>query len=162
MFRYRTGDYIDGGLSYEECPHCHRRLPRLAGNISRSSEIKNLQLQKVKGTLVDFNSLERMLDDIEGIGTWQLELRKANDDPLDLDELILHITQNKSVNEKTLIEKVEEQFRQSCEISPNRIAVHDAATLRRKQKVGEVMKEEKIVDNRPSVSTTNQPLETVK
>src|SRR5256714_8248077 len=75
VLRYRTGDYIDGGLVYEPCPHCGRRMPRLVGKISRSSEIKSMNLDKLKGTLVDFNQLEHVLDDAPNIGTWQLEIR---------------------------------------------------------------------------------------
>src|SRR5579859_145108 len=53
VLRYRTGDFIDGGLTWEPCPYCHRTVPRLAGNISRSSEIREMNLDKIKGTLVD-------------------------------------------------------------------------------------------------------------
>jgi len=35
--------------------------PALVGKISRSSEIKSMQIDKLKGTLVDFNELERVL-----------------------------------------------------------------------------------------------------
>ena len=72
VLRYRTGDYIDGGLIYEPCPHCHRTVPRLVGRISRSSEVKSMQLDKIKGTLVDFNQLEHVLDDAPvAIAVWQ-------------------------------------------------------------------------------------------
>jgi len=164
VFRYRTGDFIDGGLTYATCPHCGRRMPRLVGNISRSSEIKNLQLQKVKGTIVDFNSIERMLDDIHMLGTWQLEMRKANNDPLDLDELVLHVTLAADVSTEDLTREVYTHFERSSEIRPNRIEVHDEASMRRRQKVGEVMKEEKIVDNRTHSQAApipnNQTIET--
>src|SRR2546427_8115163 len=46
VLRYRTGDFIDGGLTYQPCPHCGRTLPRLVGNISRRSEIKEMSLDK--------------------------------------------------------------------------------------------------------------------
>ncbi len=36
VLRYRTGDIIDGGLTYGPCPNCGRQLPRLVGNISRA------------------------------------------------------------------------------------------------------------------------------
>ena len=84
VLRYRTGDLIDGGLVYEPCPHCGRELPRLVGRISRTSEVKEMHLDKLKGTLIDFNELEHVLDNFDSIGAWQLELRKANDDPLEL------------------------------------------------------------------------------
>ena len=35
VLRYRTGDYIEGGMVYDPCPHCGRTLPRLVGSISR-------------------------------------------------------------------------------------------------------------------------------
>src|SRR5207247_7837211 len=63
VLRYRTGDFIDGGLAFEPCPRCGRTAPRLVGNISRSSEFKELRLEKLKSTLVDFNCLEHVLDD---------------------------------------------------------------------------------------------------
>ena len=58
--RYRTGDFTDGGITMEPCPYCHRMVPRLTGNISRSSEIREMNLDKIKGTLVDFNELEQL------------------------------------------------------------------------------------------------------
>jgi phenylacetate-CoA ligase len=47
VLRYRTGDYIDGGLTYQPCPHCGRTMPRLVGNISRRSEVKEMNLDKI-------------------------------------------------------------------------------------------------------------------
>ncbi len=91
VLRYRTGDIAEGGLTWEACPHCGRRCPRLVGPISRVSERRMLNLDKLKGTLVDFNVLEHLLDDQRGIAAWQIELRKRNDDPLECDEVILHV-----------------------------------------------------------------------
>ncbi|HXS67271.1 MAG TPA: AMP-binding protein, partial [Candidatus Polarisedimenticolia bacterium] len=99
VLRYRTGDLIDGGLVHEPCPHCHRIVPRLVGNISRTSEIKTMRFDKIKGTLVDFNILEHVLDDSQHLDSWQLELRKHNDDPMELDELILHVHKTDSLDE---------------------------------------------------------------
>ena len=92
VLRYRTGDIVEGGVTYEPCPHCGRVMPRLVGRISRRSDVREMQLDKIKGTLVDFNELEHVLDDMPRVGSWQIELRKANDDPLEVDELVLHIS----------------------------------------------------------------------
>ncbi|RYD70198.1 MAG: phenylacetate--CoA ligase family protein, partial [Verrucomicrobiaceae bacterium] len=70
VLRYRTGDCIDGGLVYEPCPCCGRVVPRLVGDISRNSEIKELRIEKLKGTLIDFNHLEHVLDNVAHVGTW--------------------------------------------------------------------------------------------
>jgi len=151
VLRYRTGDYIDGGLVYQPCPHCGRRMPRLVGKISRSSEVKSMQLDKIKGTLVDFNQLEHVLDDAPNIGTWQLEIRKRNDDPLDLDELILHVEKTSNVDETRITRELNNRFVERTEIRPNRIVFHNAEQLRDLQGVGKQLKEQKIIDNRPKI-----------
>ncbi len=149
VLRYRTGDCIDGGLVYEPCPYCKRTMPRLVGRISRSSEVKSMQLDKIKGTLVDFNQLEHVLDDAPNVGAWQLELRKLNDDPMELDEIILHVHKENDVNEEKLRRELNNRFVERTEIHPNRIVFHDADELRRMQGVGRELKEQKIVDRRP-------------
>jgi phenylacetate-CoA ligase len=149
VLRYRTGDYIDGGLVYEPCPHCGRTLPRLVGKISRASEIREMRLDKLKGTLVDFNQLEHVLDDAPHIGAWQLELRKAGNDPFDLDELVLHVSKTDSTANQQLDHELRERFYNEIEVHPNQIVFHDAAEMRRLQGVGVVIKEQKVVDHRP-------------
>ena len=149
VLRYRTGDFIDGGLVYEPCPHCGRTMPRLVGKISRASEIKEMHLDKLKGTLVDFNQLEHVLDDAPHVGAWQLELRKAGDDPFDLDELVLHVSKTDSTADHQLDHELRDRFYNEVELHPNRIIFHDAAEMRRLQGVGVVIKEQKVVDHRP-------------
>jgi phenylacetate-CoA ligase len=149
VLRYRTGDYTDGGLTYEPCPYCRRSLPRLLGNISRRSEIKEMNFDKIKGTLVDFNELEHVLDDVPHIGAWQVELRKANNDPLELDELILHVQRLNGVDEEQLRRELNERCATHLEIHPDQILFHDAEKIRLLQGVGMLIKEQKLVDHRP-------------
>ena len=151
VLRYRTGDVIDGGLTYEPCPLCRRSLPRLVGNISRHSEVKEMSFDKIKGTLVDFNELEHVLDDAPQIGAWQIELRKVNDDPLELDEIVLHVQKINGADEGQLARELSSRCFSRLEIRPNRIQFHDAETLRSLQGVGVVLKEQKLVDHRPSI-----------
>ena len=149
VLRYRTGDYIDGGLTYQPCPYCGRSLPRLLGNIARRSEVKHMDFDKIKGTLVDFNELGHVLDDAPHIGAWQVELRKINDDPLELDELILHVQKLNGTDEAQLTRELSERCVAHLEIHPNRILFHNAEEIRRLQGVGTLLKEEKLVDHRP-------------
>jgi hypothetical protein len=149
ILRYRTGDCIDGGLTYEPCPHCGRALPRLLGNISRRSEIKQMNFDKIKGTLVDFNELEHVLDDFPQIGAWQVELRKINNDPLDLDELILHVQKINGADETALSRELNDRCFTHLEIHPNRIVFHDTDEIRLLQGVGTQLKEQRLVDHRP-------------
>jgi len=156
VLRYRTGDFIDGGLTYETCPYCGRCAPRLVGNISRRSEIKEMNLDKIKGTLVDFNELEHVLDDSKTIGSWQIELRKVKDDPLELDELILHVQKVNNTDEKLVSRELNQRCVSRLEIQPNRILFHSADEMRQLQGVGTLLKEQKLVDNRPSAKPIPQ------
>lgn len=148
VLRYRTGDRCEHGLSWEPCPCCGRRMPRLTGNISRVSDVRALRFQKVKGTIVDFNELERSLDDLPGLGAWQIELRKAHDDPLDLDELNLHVARAGDISPEALEHALRETLHAHFEITPNKILFHSPAELRALQKVGVALKEQKVVDHR--------------
>ncbi len=155
IIRYRTGDCISGGITYEPCPQCGRKCPRLRGRISRVSDIHRLQIGKIKGTLVNFNDLEHILDDIDGIGAWQIEIRKVNDDPMEPDEIIVHVQAEDAHSEKQLSDKITQQFQSDAEIRPNRVEFHNTETLKEMQGVGVLIKEDKIVDHRPKA-----PLET--
>ncbi|MBQ27949.1 MAG: phenylacetate--CoA ligase [Nitrospiraceae bacterium] len=152
VLRYRTGDCIDGGLIYEPCPYCKRIVPRLVGNISRESEVRELRFDKIKGTLVDFNELEHLLDDAEYIGAWQVELRKMHDDPLELDELILHVERIGSKDDETVSRQLANLVAAHTEIHPNQILFHSRRHMRKRQGVGEELKEKRLVDHRPNGS----------
>ncbi len=148
VLRYRTGDRIDGGLVYEACPHCGRTCPRLTGNISRVSEMRSVDTAKLKGTLVDFNALEHALDDMDGVGAWQIEICKLNDDPFECDTLVIHAVTDRE-NRGTLEREIKERVYRAAEIHPNRVEWHTEAEMSERQGVGRLLKEEKIVDSRP-------------
>jgi len=157
VLRYRTGDIIEGGLVYDPCPHCGRVLPRLLGKISRSSEFKSMQLDKIKGTLVDFNQLEHVLDDAPNVSSWQLEIRKCNNDPMELDELILHVHKLPEASEDRVIRELNNRCAERIEVRPNRIVFHDAEAMRDLLGVGRLLKEQKVVDHRPKPSSASAP-----
>lgn len=148
VLRYRTGDMIEGGLTYEPCPYCRRTMPRLLGRISRCSDVREMQLDKIKGTLVDFNELEHVLDDLPRVGSWQIELRKANDDPMEVDELVLHVCLADGGEENSVAQEIRRCLFERAELHPNRIEFHTDAELRALQGVGEKLKEQKVVDRR--------------
>lgn len=149
VIRYRTGDHIEHGLTYEPCPYCGHRMPRLMGRIARVSDFRALRFQKVKGTIIDFNELEHALDDLRGIGSWVLELRKRNDDPLDLDEIHLHVTKTSDQPDEILQTQISNLLHSQFEVRPNRIVFQTPEKMRELQKVGVALKEQKVVDNRP-------------
>jgi phenylacetate-coenzyme A ligase PaaK-like adenylate-forming protein len=152
VLRYRTGDVIDGGLFYEPCPFCGREVPRLVGEIARRSDVRDMRFDKIKGTLVDFNHLEHVLDNADHVGTWQLELRKLHDDPLEVDELVLHVSKSDGCDEQTLRKHLVSRFAAETEIHPNRVEFHTEKEMRELQGVGTALKEMRVVDHRPAAN----------
>jgi phenylacetate-coenzyme A ligase PaaK-like adenylate-forming protein len=152
ILRYRTGDIAEGGLTWEACPHCGRTCPRLIGPISRVSERRTLQLDKIKGTLVDFNVLEHLLDDLRGIAAWQIELRKLHDDPHECDEVLLHAAAEQGFTESVLREQIARRFHEVTELRPNTILFHSVPEMRQLLGIGRLLKEEKISDHRSAAS----------
>jgi phenylacetate-CoA ligase len=160
VLRYRTGDLIEEGITWEKCPGCGRTVPRLLGRISRVSEFRALRFQKVKGTIVDFNELEHALDDVRGLGAWQVELRKAHDDPLELDEIVLHVAPMANMSAATLERTLRELLHAEFELRPNAVVFHTADEIKVLHKVGVALKEQKVVDNRPKGPVDTRPLVT--
>jgi phenylacetate-CoA ligase len=149
VLRYRTGDHIENGITWDACPCCGRKLPRLMGRISRVSDFRALRFQKIKGTIVDFNELEHSLDDVPGLGAWQIELRKAHDDPLDLDEIVLHVAAMDRAAESQLEQSLRDLLQANFELRPNRVQFHTPNEIRVLHQVGVALKEQKVVDHRP-------------
>ena len=106
--------------------------------------------RKIKGTIIDFNELEHALDDMRGLGSWQIELRKIRDDPLELDEIHLHVTRASDQSEEVLTTALSNMLHSQFEVRPNRILFHTPEKMRELQKVGVALKEQKVVDNRPT------------
>lgn len=148
VLRYRTGDIAEGGMTWSRCPHCGRTCPRLLGPISRVSEVRELHLDKVKGTLVNFNILEHLLDDQKGVAAWQIELCKRHNDPLEVDELILHVAPEPGMNADDLEQRIHRRFAEVTEIHPNAIHLHDLPDMRERLGIGRLLKEVKLLDRR--------------
>ena len=151
VLRYRTGDYVDGGITWEPCPYCGRTVPRIIGTIGRRSSTKELHLAKLKGTLVNFDTLQHILDDTAEVGEWQLEIRKHHDDPHEVDELVLHLAPDDSADIERLKKTVRNRFQTEVELTPNRIEVHSLDDMLRRIKLETSLKEVRILDSRPKV-----------
>jgi len=159
VLRYRTGDLIVGGMTYEQCPHCGRTVPRMASQLERVSNMKNFQLSKVKGTLVNLNVFKAELENDGRIEEWQLVIKKRNDDPFDVDELHLNIAYSSSVDasetSRVSNEIVEYLFRAT------EVKVNDVHVLPLKQVLDLLgmetqLKEKRIVDLRAETESASE------
>ena len=151
VFRYRTGDRVRGGLQYEPCPHRGRTVPRISSDLTRESSLKDLQLLKVKGTLVNLEDAAMLLGSMPEVEEWQIELRKKDDDPHEVDEMVVHLSVKSGCSENIATERVQELFKSRLEISPNQVAFYGLESMLNKIGMETEMKEKRFLDARPKV-----------
>ncbi|MCA8977653.1 MAG: AMP-binding protein, partial [Planctomycetes bacterium] len=149
VFRYRTGDRVRGGIQWQPCPHCGRTLPRISSDLTRESSLKDLQLLKVKGTLVNLEDCAMLLGGIADIEEWQIELRKKDDDPLEVDEITVHLAVRDGCEPDAAAEQVRTAFKSRIEVSPNNIEFLGLEAMLQKIGMETEMKEKRFVDARP-------------
>lgn len=154
LLRYRTGDLVKGGIDYEPCPYCGRTVPRLGLDISRSSDYKEFELTKLKGTLVDLNAFYPLLSGHKDILEWQLEIRKRNNDPYDLDEIQLYVTPAEGISRKHLEKELTELLQKEVEIAPNRIVFLNLSRLLGRLGLETKGVEKRIIDRRQEAESS--------
>lgn len=147
--RYRTGDLVKGGIIYSPCPHCGRTVPRISSDIARASNIKNMQLSKVKDSLVNLNSLEHLLDDQPEIDEWQIEIVKKDNDPYEVDQLILNVSVLHEVDRANFIAQLNQKMLSVEEITFNEIRFMTRKEIQHRIEIESSVKAKKIVDRRP-------------
>lgn len=151
VFRYRTGDRVRGGLQWDPCPHCGRTVPRISSDLSRESNLKDLQLMKVKGTLVNLEDCAMLLSDMAEVEEWQIELRKKDNDPHEVDEMVVHLAVKSGCSENVAAERVHDLFKSRLEIAPNQVEFLGLDSMLRKIGMETEMKEKRFLDARPKV-----------
>lgn len=149
VFRYRTGDRVRGGLRHEPCPHCGRTVPRISSDLTRESNVKDLQLMKVKGTLINLEDCAMLLGGMPEIEEWQIELRKKDDDPLEVDEMVVHVAVKPGCAEADASTRLRDLFKSRLEVAPNRVEFLGLESMLRKIGMETEMKEKRFVDARP-------------
>jgi len=75
VLRYRTGDLVEGD-SLIRAAQTAAGACRDSWATFRVARVREMRLDKIKGTLVDFNELEHLLDDYAHVGACKIELRK--------------------------------------------------------------------------------------
>jgi len=148
VLRYRTGDIAEGGIVYDPCPGCGRVVPRISQAISRRSDVGEFQLTKIRGTLVDLNGFIPVMAEVHEVVEWQLIVKKHNDDPDDLDELVLCVALAPGVNADRLKERICVDLVSAIEVAPNRIDVLPLNQLEANLGLDTQMKEMRIRDMR--------------
>lgn len=151
VLRYRTGDLVKGGITYRRCPYCKRTVPRISSHISRASNIKNMRLSKVKGTLVNLNTFAQILEAEKGIEEWQVVLRKKDNDPYEVDELVVYLSLARGIDQERLREKLKDKICSATEVTPNEIIVLPHQEMLERVEMEISHKEKRFVDKRPKI-----------
>lgn len=151
LLRFRTGDLVKSGIDFSPCPYCGRSLPRLGPDITRSSDYKEFEITKLKGTLVDLNAYYPLLSGHKDILEWQLEIRKHNDDPYDLDELVLHVSPSEGISKKYLEKELSDLVQHETEVAPTKIVFHTLPKLLQRLGLETEGLEKRFVDVRPPI-----------
>jgi len=149
VIRYRTGDYVKGGITYKPCPHCGRNVPRISSDITRLSDVKDLQLSKIKGALVNLNHFSSILSNIKSIDEWQIEICKKENDPYEVDQVKLFLCPTSDCDRVNLEEEIKKKILLATEISPNEIHFVGLQEMVNRLDLELANKAKRIIDTRP-------------
>ena len=148
FLRYKTGD-VTKGLYYEKCS-CGRTLPRIDAAIERSSEYKEFRLTKVKGSFINLNAFFPIMMSHKEIEEWQIEIKKKNNDPYEIDELVVYVAPKKKANFEKLRNDLKNKITAETEVTPAIVKI-ELKTLLQKLGMETELKEKRIVDNREKI-----------
>ncbi|HLF19126.1 MAG TPA: AMP-binding protein [Candidatus Omnitrophota bacterium] len=149
MLRYRTGDFVKGGITYAPSKYSRLSVPRISSDITRLSDVKDLQFSKVKGALMNFSVFPALFSEIKAIDEWQIELKKRNNDPFDMDEMVIYATIKNHNNPDKLKEEIKSRMVAVTEVSPNEIHFIGMDEMVKRLELETANKERRILDNRP-------------
>ncbi len=78
---------------------------------------------------MDLNAFYPLLSGHKDVLEWQLEIRKHNNDPFDLDELYLHITPAEGISRRYLERELQDLLQREVEVAPTEIVFHSLPRL---------------------------------
>ncbi len=151
VLRYRTGDIARGGITRAVCPACGRSVPRVASDLSRASNLADFHLTKIKGSLVNLTVLSDLLQSDPRVEEWQLVIRKANDDPFEVDELALALALKDGAPRAATLEELGHAIHGALELRPSVMEILPRKELLERIGMETRLKENRIVDLRPEV-----------
>jgi len=115
------------------------------------SDNKDIQLSKIKGTLVNLSHFIEVLNDIPQVNEWQLEIRKQNNDPYEVDEIVVYVTPQAGADQTVLSQLIKDKLTGATEVSPNEIKFIPLEEIVKRLELETANKEKRILDVRPKV-----------
>ena len=151
VVRFRTGDFVKGGIVHEPCPSCGRMVPRMGADISRTGEVKGFSLTKLKGALVDQGAFSTVFSGEKGIRDWQVEIGKAGGDPFEVDVLDVYAALAEGADEEQVRANIDSGLLLATEVKPNSVTFLPLDELVERLRAKGGMKELRVVDSRPEL-----------
>jgi hypothetical protein len=98
---------------------------------------------------VNLNNLEHFLDDQEEIDHWEIEIAKEDNDPYELDEMVLYLSLLKEVEQEKFAAYLNAEVLSLTEVSFNKINFISRKQMHQRVEIESAIKAKKIVDKRP-------------
>ncbi|MCI0481264.1 MAG: hypothetical protein L0213_06730, partial [Candidatus Dadabacteria bacterium] len=121
LLRYVLGDIV--AMTHEPCPPCGRLSPRLIAAVGSTYGTRTSELVKLKGTLINPETLRDAIANIKGVTEYQIVFTKEDEkDPYSMDKLLIKVGKPDR-DEKEVEREVIEAARQAVEMRPDVIFV---------------------------------------
>ncbi|MFH0853205.1 MAG: AMP-binding protein [bacterium] len=147
VMRYRTGDMVQG-ITNEPCKYCGKTVPIISPDIQRVTEMREFELTKLKGELVNLNEFYPLLSGMPGVEEWQVELTKKNNDPHEIDEITIHLAPKNNLDPERVKTEVVKAIKDKMLLTVKAESTTVPVMLQRLGMETE-LKEKRILDNRP-------------
>jgi phenylacetate-CoA ligase len=146
ILRYWTGDYVSGGIDWGTCPHCSHTIPRLITPIWRADKDET----KIRGTRVEAVTLLDAVRGAEGIDTFQIVLRKQDqEDPFSRDLIDVAVSVVPGVDPDRAADNVRSNVKQMTELTPDSVSFATTAEIEARL-FAKKLKAEWLIDERPA------------
>ncbi len=146
--RYWTGDLLQGGITWNECPHCRLTIPRLNTPIVRAGR----DFTKIKGARVPYLKLQDSVRDIPGIAIFHILITKEQmDDPFSRDIVKVYVSKDDSISAEAIKEEITKRMKMETEISPGEIIFEDYESIKSRLFARTGIKADWVTDERKSV-----------
>lgn len=145
--RYRTGDHCKSLVVSAPCKYCGRTVPQLHQSIERRSDMMELHLTKVKGELVNLNTLHAIMHEIPAVEEWQTEVKKKNNDPYEVDELVVTVAFKDKKNHDADVAQLQQLIKRDMALSAI-VEVQPLHEVVQRLGLETELKERRIIDRR--------------
>ena len=95
------------------------------------------------------NDFVAVLTDLDLISEWQIEIRKKNNDPFEVDELVIYACAKDNCDKVLLEKTLKERIATATEVTPNSVVFLSFAEMIKRVELETASKEKRILDSRP-------------